>query len=407
MRQLLPTNTGRLALAAIALLLASATAGAAPPDAVDLPPVAQLPAIAEMPNPFVMRDGTPVKTREDWANRREELRAMILHYEFGRMPPSPGNVSAAEQSSKVLEALNATERHVLLTIGCGNDKKIEYNLYLTVPRGKEGPLPVIVKGDLCWGRVAEAIRAMVSNRGYILAEFDRTQIAPDKAGRDAGVYPIYPEFDWGAESAWAWGFHRTIDYLLTLKNVDAKRIIATGHSRGGKAVLLAGALDERIALTCPNGSGAGGAGSYRVRGPKCEGLDDVAKRFPFWFNQRFQGFVGKVDRLPFDHHELRALVAPRVQLSTEALGDIWANPSGTQACYLGAKEVYKFLGAGQKIGIHFRQGKHEHNAEDFAALLDFADQQLSGKTVARKFEQLAFPDAPRGFSWSAPASVKE
>jgi dienelactone hydrolase len=406
MRQLLWKNLGRFVLAAIALVLAAGTAAAAPPEAVNLPPVDQLPAITEMPNPFVMRDGTPVKTSEDWAKRRDELRTMILHYEFGQLPPSPGNVSAAEQSSKVIESLGATERHIVLTIGCGNDKKIEYNLYLTEPRGKEGPLPVIVKGDLCWGRVLEPIRAEVARRGYILAEFDRTQIAPDKAGRDTGVYPIYPECDWGAESAWAWGYHRTIDYLLTLKVVDAKRVIVTGHSRGGKAALLAGALDERIALTCPNGSGAGGAGSYRVRGPNCEGLDAIAKAFPFWFNQRFQGFVGKTDRLPFDHHELRALVAPRAQLSTEALGDIWANPSGTQACYLGAKEVYKFLGAGQKIGIHFREGKHDHNAEDFAALLDFADQQLSGKTVAGKFEQLAFPDAPRGFTWSAPASGK-
>jgi hypothetical protein len=407
MRQLLRKSLGHLVMAANAVVLAGATAGAAPPTAVDLPPVDQLPAIAEMPNPFVMRDNTPVKTREDWAKRREELRAMILYYEFGQMPPSPGNVTGAEQSSTVLEALNATERHIVLTIGCGNDKKLEYNLYLTVPRGKEGPLPVIVKGDLCWGRVAEPIRAEVARRGYILAEFDRTQIAPDRKGRDAGVFPFYPDYDSSVEAAWAWGFHRTIDYLLTLKNVDAKRIIATGHSRGGKAALLAGALDERIALTCPNGSGAGGAGSYRVLGPKCEDLDAIVKQFPFWFNQRFQGFVGKVDRLPFDHHELRALVAPRAQLSTEALGDIWANPSGTQACYLGAKEVYKFLGAGQKIGISFRQGKHEHNAEDFAALLDFADQQLSGKTVARKFEQLAFPDAPRGFSWTAPETVKE
>jgi dienelactone hydrolase len=403
MRQPFLRTVGRIALGAIVLILSAAPAAAAQPEAVMLPPVEQLPAVAEMPNPFVMRDGTPVKTREDWAKRREELRTMILHYEFGQLPPSPGNVSAAEKSFKTIEALNATEREILLTIGCGNDKKIEYTLTLTEPRGKEGPLPVIVKGDLCWGRVAEPIRKEIARRGYILAEFDRTQIAPDKKGRDTGVYPIYPEYDWGAESAWAWGFHRTIDYLLTLKNVDAKRIIVTGHSRGGKAAILAGALDERIALTCPNGSGAGGAGSYRVLGPKCESLDAIARSFPFWFNERFQGFVGKADRLPFDHHSLRALVAPRAQLSTEALGDIWANPSGTQACYLAAKEVYKFLGAGQKIGIHFREGKHDHNAEDFAALLDFADRQLSGKQADRQFERLAFPDAPRGFSWAAPA----
>ena len=406
MRQHLVRNATFVLSVVLVILFAWATANAAPSAAAEFLPVDQLPAIAEMPNPFVLHDGAPVKTRDDWAKRREELRALILHYEFGQLPPPPGNVAGVEQASKAIEAINATERHILLTIDCGNDKKIEYDLYLTVPRGQQGPLPTIVKGDRCWGRVPEPIRDEIARRGYVLAEFDRTQIAPDKADRESGVYPIYPEYDWGAESAWAWGFQRTVDYLLTLKDVDAKRIIVTGHSRGGKAALLAGALDERIALTCPNGSGAGGAGSYRVLGAKCEDLDAVAKRFPFWFNQRFQGFVGKVERLPFDHHSLRALVAPRAQLSTEALGDIWANPSGTQACYLGRKEVYKFLGAGQKIGIHFREGKHDQNAEDFAALLDFADQQLGGKTIPRSFERLAFPDAPRGFSWSAPVAEK-
>ena len=130
-----------------------------------------------------------MKTRDDWAKRREELRALILHYEFGQLPPPPSNVAGVEQASKVIAAINATERHILLTIDCGNDKKIEYDLYLTVPRGQQGPLPTIVKGDLCWGRVAEPIRAEIARRGYVLAEFDRTQIAPDKAGRESGVYP--------------------------------------------------------------------------------------------------------------------------------------------------------------------------------------------------------------------------
>ena len=36
--------------------------------------------------------------------------------------------------------------------------------------------------------------------------------------------------------------------LITLKEVRSKAIAITGHSRGGKTVLLAGATDERIAL---------------------------------------------------------------------------------------------------------------------------------------------------------------
>ena len=114
-----------------------------------------------------------------------------------------------------------------------------------------------------------------------------------------------------------------------------------------------------------------------------------------------------MDRLPFDQHTVKALIAPRALLSTEALGDLWANPKGTQQTYTAAKEVFNFLGASDRIGIVFRPGKHEQNADDWNALLDFADQQFFGKKVNRRFDALAFPDAEKGYSWKAPeASTK-
>jgi hypothetical protein len=259
-----------------------------------------------------------------------------------------------------------------------------------------------VKGDLCWGRIAPAIVDAAVRRGYLVAEFDRTEIAPDNADPSKGVRPLYPQSDWSVVAAWAWGFHRTVDFLLTQPFVDKKRIAITGHSRGGKAALLAGALDERIALTAPNGSGCGGAGCFRVLGPKSEDIGAILNRFAYWFHPRFKDFVGHVDQIPFDQHSVRALVAPRALLSTEALGDLWANPSGTQASYLAGREVFKFLGASDRTGIHFREGKHEHNAEDWQALLDFADKQFFKKNVATKFDRLAFPDAPKAFHWTAP-----
>ena len=51
-----------------------------------------------------------------------------------------------------------------------------------------------------------------------------------------------------------------VDYLFTTDWADTDKIIATGHSRGGKVALCAAIYDERIALCAPNGSGCGGAG---------------------------------------------------------------------------------------------------------------------------------------------------
>jgi len=393
------TRRIRIAATALALLgvLACATTKGAPWK--PLPGLDKLPAIKDLPDPFLMNDGKRVATKGDWARRREEIKAAILYYEYGHPAPAPRKVAAKELSSKKIESLDATEKEILLLTG--PDNNVAFHLVLTVPPGK-GPFPVIVKGDLSWGRVPETIIAAAVKRGYIVAEFNRTEVAPDSKDQSKGARPLYPDSDWAVLAAWAWGFHRTVDYLVTLDSVDRKHVAVTGHSRGGKAALLAGALDERVALTAPNGSGCGGAGCYRVLGEKPEDIAAITKSFPFWFHPRFREFVGHVDQLPFDQHFVKALVAPRALLSTDALGDLWANPLGTQVTYTATKPVYEFLGAGGKIGIHYRQGKHEQNAEDWAALLDFADLQFFKKTVETKFDSLPFPDAPKAFSWSAP-----
>jgi dienelactone hydrolase len=358
-----------------------------------------------------------VKTKEDWARRRAELEAMILHYEYGRMPPAPGNTTGIELVASDYQKLSAMHR--VFKVSCGPENKVSFTLDLQVPKGK-GPFPVILRGDLGWGKLPDEIAAEVIKRGYILAEFNRTEIAPDnKNYKQTGMFVAYPDADCGAVAAWAWGYHRCVDFLVTLDYVDKEKITVTGHSRGGKAAILAGATDTRVALTAPNNSGCGGAGSFKFQAPKSEDAAAITRGFPFWFAPRFEAFfvetakemkdgketvvrTSRVERLPIDQHEVKALCAPRAFLETEALGDLWANPEGSRQTYLGAKAVYDFLGAGDRIGIYYREGKHEHNADDWNVLLDFADQLFFGKKTERKFDANPFPDTPKTFEWAAP-----
>src|SRR6185437_14346777 len=161
-------------------------------------------------------DGTRCKTKEDWARRREQIKELILGYEYGHPAPNPGNVKGEVTSTKTLES-GATEREV--TLSMGPEGKVTTKVVITTPAGK-GPFAIIVKGDLCWKRVAPEIVAEVIKRGYAMAEFDRTMIAPDDKTRDKGVLAAYPDADEGDLAAWAWGFSRVIDYLLTQDYVD-------------------------------------------------------------------------------------------------------------------------------------------------------------------------------------------
>lgn len=367
-------------------------------DAKMLDP-AEFPVCKELPDPFTFRDGTRVKTRDDWERRRNELKELFQKYQYGHLPPPPGNVTARELGSRKDNATGATVKQIVLTFG--PQQSILVHLDLVIPPG-EGPFPAILRGDLGWGPTKPELIEAVAKRGYMLAHFARVNVVPDDKKDRTGAYRAYPDCDWGAIAAWAWGFHRVVDYLLTLENVAGDKLIATGHSRGGKATLLAGAFDERIAVTAPNNSGCGGAGCYRLQAPKSEDIKAITKNFPHWFQEDFTRFIGRVEQLPVDQHELKALVAPRALLSTEALGDLWANPKGTQQSHTAAKEVFTFLGVPDKIGIHFREGGHAQGVDDFNVLMDFCDRQLLGKTVDRKFDQLAFPDAEKGYTWTAP-----
>jgi|WetSurMetagenome_2_1015567.scaffolds.fasta_scaffold00351_9 hypothetical protein len=370
----------------------------------------RLPVIRELPDLFLLNDGSRVSTRSQWDTRRAELRELILRYEYGHLaPPSPVHVVTTGPDSLISSPDGSIrKREVILKTGPGGAIRFTVNLF--IPAKVTKPYPVIIDGDLCWGsllkRLTPAGLVPLVKQGYLIAEFDRTQFAPDEDTRTRGVFPLYPKYDWGALAAWAWGFHRTVDYLLTQEIVDKDKIIVTGWSRGGKACLLAGALDERIALVAPNCSGTCGSGPMRYVVPGAERIDDIVVRFPYWFNESFQKFTGEnLYKLPFDQHSLIALVAPRAYLSTNGSLDRWADPEGTAKAHLAAREAWSALGAQDKMGIHYANSGHDHNMDKWIVLVYFADLVFYGKKPVYDYQSIPFKDLDRDFSWSAPAKL--
>ncbi|MCC6154265.1 MAG: hypothetical protein IT367_10930 [Candidatus Hydrogenedentes bacterium] len=344
----------------------------------------------QLPDPLQFNDGKRVKTAEAWKARRGQIVDMVLSIEYGHIPPSPENVVVKlEAAPEMLNDGKTTHRRVLLKFGPKQSLEMAVDLYL--PKNVTGPLPTVVRVGL-----DEKPSAQLNARGYAYACYDQHALDPDpKEGTDiiGPAQAAYPAYDWGSIGVWAWGASRALDYLLTLPELNHDQFIVTGHSRGGKTALLAGALDERFAMVVPNGSGCGGAGCFRVMGPNSETLELITspKRFKSWFQQDFGNYAKRENELPFDQHFVKALVAPRLLLSTDALGDLWANPLGTQTTYLAAQPVFDLLGTSANNALHFREGGHDQTAEDYATLLDFADLHFRGKKSDRNFDVLPFP----------------
>jgi hypothetical protein len=415
---------------AAAMLLGAGSAWSA-----DFPAFDKLPVRADLPDPLISLDGSRVTSAEQWrTKRRPELQELFQHYMYGRLPAQPKSWTLDGPSFEDPRYLDgkATLREV--TIAFHGPDLAQRLRVLVVRPNVPGPTPTFIAMNFCgnhtvvadprvqiptsWvypscagvenNRSTEKGRGsqadvwnvdLIVSRGYALATFYSGDIDPDTPDFSDGIQPAFyregqktaaPD-DPGAIAAWAWGYHRVVDYVLASKEVlaDPKRLIAVGHSRNGKTSLLAAAMDERIALAIPHQAGCGGTAPSR--GKIGESVKQINDRFPHWFCDEFTKFNDEPARLPFDQHCLVALCAPRPVLFSNAVEDTWANPDGQFEVLKAAEPVYKLLGAGgleaskrpepnkliaSRLGYFFRPGKHSMNRQDWGAFLDFADAQL-------------------------------
>jgi len=261
------------------------------------------------------------------------------------------------------------------------------------------------RGGFGFGPVtAESVaqrNAEVFRRGYALVMFNPNDCAEDTtlrnldgswAFRNTRFFPAYPGYDWGILAAWAWGVSRVADYLETDRAIDKTKLIVTGASRYGKSAMIAAAFDERL-MGAPVVTGGGGIGAYRFAGPNhSETLDIMMKKYPNWFSPHLHDFRGHREKLPFDEHWFLALCAPRPFIALEGDSDTISLPEAVKQSLLGAKPAYVLFGAEDRLGLHYSHHGHAFTQEDWSALMDFADKNLRGMKVERRFDQ--FPPEP-------------
>ncbi|MFR5959643.1 MAG: glycosyl hydrolase family 8 [Bacteroides stercoris] len=233
---------------------------------------------------------------------------------------------------------------------------------------------------------------MFDKRKIAQITFDFTQVMShtQKRGNEP-INRLYPEqTEMGSYCAWSWGISRLIDGLEKVEKksrIDLSHLAISGCSFAGKMALFAGAFDERIALTIAQEPGGGGVNAWRVS-ETLENVETLGRTNYAWFLESMRQFAGKnVNRLPIDHHELAALIAPRALLVLGNTDYEWLAEESNYVSCQAARMVWKAFGIEDRMGFSI-QGGHMHcmlPKSQYPEVEAFIDKFLLGKTDVDTF----------------------
>jgi hypothetical protein len=387
----------------------------------------------KLPDVLTMNDGTKVTTATQWKKRRAEIKAMFDEDVYGKYPahiPSvTWKVDNVEQMT--VQGIPAVVKHINGHVDNSGYPAITVDIHADVvtPASTKGArVPVIIGGASIRPRpvfpppapgqvvhklasppdAPDAAKLLLAHGWGFVGRNSGDVQADNGAGLDKGIIGLVNKGqprsldDWGVLRAWAWGDSKLLDYLETDPDVDSKKVGVMGHSRGGKAALVAQVDDPRFAISFISSSGAGGADLYRRNYGETMGNITGTSEF-HWFAGNFLRYDAaghSANDMPVDSHEFIALVAPRAifigggALLTDpvyAPGDAWQDAQGMFMAAVAASPVWDLLGA-KGLGITtfppmgtlidsgdvaFRQHEYGHTpAPNWPYFIEFADKEF-------------------------------
>lgn len=309
----------------------------------------ELPEIPTLPDPFTFTDGTRSTDFADWERHRSEILQYLWHYELGQKP------------YVYKDSIDAVFSNDTLTVTVHeNGKTLSLHSNIIYPKG-EGPFPIVIGVGFPTGSLP---KELFLDNGVAAMAFDFPEVMSHTQKRgEEPINHLYPDnTEIGAYSAWPWGISRLIDGLEKVAEnarIDLKHIAVTGCSFAGKMALYAGAMDERIALTIAQEPGGGGVNAWRVS-ETLGNVERVGNTNYAWFLESMRQFAdSNVNRLPIDHHQLAALVAPRALLILGNTDYEWLADESGYVASRAAKEVWTTFGISERMGYSI-EGGHPH-----------------------------------------------
>lgn len=313
----------------------------------EMPSIDKLPEIATLPDPFAWADGSGRSMDfKDWERRRFEIACQLQHYELGMKPVvSKDSIEATLDNDTLRVVVHENGETLLLTA------PIKY------PKG-DGPFPAIIG----IGRPTGSLPYQLFDKksiAQITFNFAQVMSHTQKRGTEP-INRLYPnQTDMGAYCAWSWGVSRLIDGLEKLgkkSRIDLSHLAISGCSFAGKMALFAGAFDERIALTIAQEPGGGGVDAWRVS-ETLGNVETLGRTSYAWFLESMRRFAGNnVNRLPIDHHELAALIAPRALLVLGNTDYEWLAEESNYVSCQAARMVWKAFGIEDRMGFSIQGG---------------------------------------------------
>lgn len=335
------------------------------------------PVSKTLPNPFEFEySKKQVKKFKDWEKRRAEIVHELQHYEVGVKP--------AVDKKDIEATLEDNTLTVKVHVG---SEVLTLSTKINYPDG-DGPFPLMIGAS-----GISLPQQLLRDRKIATMNFNMNQVCAHQQKRGSEpINKIYPELEEnGAYSWWPWGVSRLIDGLEIVgsaANIDMKHIGITGCSYAGKMALWSGAFDERIALTIAQEPGGGGAAAWRVsevadgyRGT--QGVEKLGRTDHHWFMESMWDYKENVDNLPYDHHELVALICPRAVLVLGNTDFTWLSDEAGYVSCVAAREVWKKFGIEDRMGYSI-QGGHGHcqlPQSQYPEVEAFLDRFLLGKDV--------------------------
>jgi hypothetical protein len=389
-----------------------------PCEIAALPAFAALQPETTLPDPFLGLSGQRLTSRAEWRCRRQEIRKLAERFIYGEKPPRPESVSGTVTSTSI-------------TVNVQNQgQSVSFSATLTLPPGAAGPVPAII------GYGGSSFQDAIVAEGVAFINYDIGAVGDETTNnpKQGAFYAANAALQSsGMLVAWAWGASRLIDVIEASGStiIDPTGIGVTGCSRSGKGAFIAGAFDERVALTIPFESGMAGVPAFRMIVPEGGEVLRNAIEYRRWAGDAYRQFLqltvfdqndtagrqrdneaaGELQfRLPVDTHEVIGMIAPRGLFVMGNPGIANLAPRSENITVLAGAEIYAALGVRENISYtsNTPNGNHCSFRQEFVPLLQqnmrkFLKKEATASTGTFDPDPRVVADLGANIAWETPS----